>query len=510
MAQTMNLDNKTAAELMFKLERLSKSFAAAGYPDANRGGRTGINALAIESVDPIMRSICSKEEHMHMIKDIKKENSKASVFQYRIQNAVATQGRDLAIFENGLPQEDQANWETVSEVLKIYGIKTTFGDMVRLINDQDSYSIDVEKANEENAITALSQQYERDSYAGGDYYIDANGDIDVETPLKFNTKGPAAIRHARGIQNNVREGDRATRGISLDYIAYGNSYSVVFDNKGAGLDQDILDDISTAVSANGGNLTEAHVQPAQAAEFRKSLYAIQRGDISSKFAVEGPDVQGNWQGGGFSVLTACGPIKFIPCLYKHAVRQRALPIAGSSGAAPVPPTAVMDAPIAKDTPFKVGDQIKFIVQAANIHGMSMGTQIATYTILADGDAPVVKITNSVDAEYYLVFATPVETKGKMGTEGFIGYILKNRSGAFTSFVASGTILPGIESVVFMGSEEDRLKMAVLGNLINKSELGRNGLAMEHVYSSYFCFVLYKPRSCALLDNVKARRRVYRN
>lgn len=501
-------------KLRDRLEKLAKSFNAIGYQGMQNAGRTGISALTIDSADPVMYSICAQEKQLKLMKNVKTIKATQPVYFYKVQTALATQGIDLAGWENFMPQEDQGNYEQVAEPLKIYGIRKTLGDMVRLTNEAGGFfdGIDIEKENEKNAAMALSVQFERDGYVGGDYFMNAAGEIDTEAPLRFyGQRRVAAVRQMRGIQSNIREGDQSSRGVTTDFIAYGNSTSVIQDKKGGRLDQDTLDDIATAVTNNAGQLGEAHATPAQISEFRKSFYGIQRGDISQQFAIRGPDVM-NGEDDSFVVTSVSGAIKFMPCIYKNAVRQKPIAVTGTNGTPPASPalTSVTEVPAATagvESELRAGDQVRFTIQAASIFGISAGTQSSVQTVAADGSSFDLVIAAQPTAEHFLVFMTPREAKAKAGSEGFVGKILAAASGA-TTFRYTGRIIPGYESVLFTpAASEDRVKLAVLGNLLNKSDLGRQGLALETVFSSYLCIVLNKPRSFGLLDNVQSRRRI---
>ena len=108
----------------------------------------------------------------------------------------------------------------------------------------------------------------------------------------------------------------------------------------------------------------------------------------------------------------------------------------------------------------------------------------------------------------MLFANPVGNS-QVGKEGFIGKVLMNSVavGATLDVNINFNIIPGLESVVFMPKADDsRLRMATLGNMINKSELGLRGPAVETIFTSYFCFILPKPRAFGLIENAKAKTR----
>lgn len=499
----IGIDNEVLSGLKDKLEALSKSFNAIGYQGMQNAGQSGMGALSINAVDPVLYSITVTDKQLRLTKNLKTLKAVQPVYFYKVQTAVATSGLDLAGFENFLPQEDQAQYLSIGEPLKIYGIKKSLGDMVQLTVGAGGLIVDAEKENDKNAAMAMSQQLERDGYAGGDYFLAADGSIDTDAPLRFYGNGSLpVVRNARGIQNNLREGDKAMRGVPGDFEAYGNSFSIIFDQAGASLDQGSCDDVVTAVMSNLGKVDEVHATPAAISEFRKTFFPIQRADINQMFSIRGPDVKNDEA--GFSIQTVSGNLDFLPCIYKHTMRQKAAPISGTYGSAPVAPTISSISQSSAISSMVAGDRYLYVVQAVSISGMSAGTTSSLVTVTASGNTVSLTIAAQAGVEHFQVFRTPVESSGKAGSEGFIGKVVAGRGA--TVITDANTIVPGYESVLFLPRSEDRVQMAVLGNLLNRSELGRRGLAVEHVYSSYLCFVIHKPRSFALVDNCKQRRR----
>ena len=87
---------------------------------------------------------------------------------------------------------------------------------------------------------------------------------------------------------------------------------------------------------------------------------------------------------------------------------------------------------------------------------------------------------------------------------YIGKIIPT-NGATTNFVDANRVIPGLDSVLFLPRDKNRAKLATLGNLLNKMQLGVRGLATEMVYASYFGCIVDRPRSFALSDNVYQQR-----
>lgn len=493
------LDAGLAKTLATKLEVLAKSFAA-GYQGLNNAGRTGVSALAHEQLDPVLRTITLEDKDFLLTKDIPTLKATQSVYQYTVKTAVRS-GVDLAGWEAFLPQEDTSQYMRVAEVLKVYGIRKSITQMAQFINEAGGYSVDLEKENDVNAALAMAEAMERDLYVGGDYFMDSTGNVDAT--IASNPNGP--IRQVRGIQANIREGDRSQRGIPGDFLGYGNNRSVVFDRKGGVLERGFLDKIVTAVRDSRGAVKEGHCTTSQLAEFRATFFPIERANLGEAYSIRGASVS-NDEHAKFSVDTVGGPMDFIPTVFKYN-RLRPELIVGSVGQPPAAPSvAAANGSAATGSGFKAGEKYRYVIQAVNISGTSVpaATSPATLTVATDDFPTELTITNVGQAEYYMVFRTPVEADGTAGKEFFCGKIIP-ANGATTIYRDNGRLVPGLDSILFLPRDKNRAKLATLGNLLNKLELGVRGTAFETVYASYYGCVVDRPRSFALADNIFQQR-----
>lgn len=487
------LDQENAAQIGDKLARLSKSFAA-GYQGIQNAGRTGISALAAEQLDPVLRSITMEDQDFLITKDIPTLKATQSVYMYNVKTQVRS-GVELAGYEAFLPQEDQSQYMRVAEVLKVYGIRKSITQMAMFINDAGGYSLDIEKENDTNAALAMAEALERDLYIGGDYYIAPSGQID--STIAANANGP--IRNIRGIQANIREGDQSQRGIPGDFRGYGNNRSVVFDRQGAVLDRGFLDRVVTAVRDSRGAVKEAHCTTSQLAEFRATFFPFERGDLGAMYAIRGANITNDEQM-ALPIQTVGGVLDFIPTVFKY-MRQRPEIIVGSVGVVPATPATVTASSTATTgSQFNAGESYSYRVQAVSIAGMSAPSASATVTVGATGNPNDVTIANVQGAEYYMVFRTPVEATVTSGNEMFVAKVVPTRGSANTVYRDLGLVTPGLDSVLFLPKDKNRAKLATLGSLLNKLDLGVRGLAFETVYASYVGCVVDRPRSFALADN----------
>lgn len=480
-----------------KLEQLAKSFSA-GFQGLQNAGRTGVSALAADSLDPVLRTITLEDSDFLLSKDIPTLKATQSVYQYTVKTAVRS-GVDLAGWESFLPQEDASQYMRVAEVLKVYGIKKSITQMAQMINDAGGYQLDLEKENDINAALAMAEAMERDLYNGGDLFMDASGAVDATIATNFN--GP--IRKVRGIQANVREGDQSQRGIPGDFVGFGNNRSVVFDRKGGPIERSFLDKVVTAVGDSRGSVAEAHCTTSQLAEFRATFFPIERADINQSFAINGPSVS-NDEKAKFPVMTVRGKIDFIPTVFKY-MESRPVQRLGTAALPPATPVAVA-ALGGSDTGsgFIAGETYAYRVQAVSIGGKSAPSAASSVTVAVSNRYNEVAITNVAGAEYYSVYRTPKETAGLAGTEMLIGHIVPS-AGATTLFRDNGRIVPGLDSVLLLPRDKNRAKLAVLGNLLNKLQLGVKGTAFETIYVSYFGCIVDRPRSFAVVDNVMQQR-----
>jgi len=484
------LNSQELQVIASKLESLNKSFAA-GFPGLANAGRTGTSAIAIDSLDSVVRSITLEDEDFLLTKEIQTMKATQSTFSYVIKTATRS-GVDTWGIETFLPQEDIGQYMRVAEVLRVQGIRKTITHMAQLINDAGGYMLDLEAENDKNAAMSMAEGLERALYVGGDLYLAADGSID--SMLAANQNAP--VRHIRGIQAQIREGNKSARGIIGDFVGYGNNRATMFDAKGSVLSRQLVDKVVASVRENRGRIVEAHCTVDQLRHFRATFFPFERGDIGSSYAIRGAGVEAEPKS-GFSLSSVVGEVQFIPSVFKYT-RSFPQPLFTSAGNPPVVGTVVAAAQQAGVTTFKAGDVVRYVVQAVSILGMSDVSVEVAQTVAADGNKLVLSVPASATAEEFHVYRT--EVGGATGTWKFCGKVIAAR-GSATLFVDAQAILPGLDSIVFLPKAQFRAKLAVLGQMVSKMKLGLRGLVEETVYVSYLACVLEYVRHHGLLDNV---------
>jgi len=160
-------------------------------------------------------------------------------------------------------------------------------------------------------------------------------------------------------------------------------------------------------------------------------------------------------------------------------------------------TITAGAQIPGTTSFKAGDVVKYVVQAVGIKGRTDVSNELSATVAADGNKIVVNIPANAMAEEFWIFRTAAN--GATGTWKFCGKVAA--AGGAAVFVDGQAILPGLDSIVMLPKQDKRAKLAVLGSLVEKTQLGKKGLIDETIYVSYLACVLEFVRHHSLLRNV---------
>lgn len=498
MSQLTSLNLQALHETKQIIEGLAKSFPSAGYQNLSAGGRVGLGALSVESLEDMVRSITIEDKDFMLIKDIPTQAIKSTVHSYRIKTGIGD--HDVAGFENFMPGEVSSTFMTVSEVLKVYGTMKTMGHMTEAVNAANGYVVDLNDENEKDAALLITAQMERDFYHGGDYFLDSNGNIDGNVAAQLGTR----LRQVRGIQANVREGDKTARGIPLDWEATHANRSVVKDQAGAALNRTDLDSIVSAVGDAGNLIREGHTTSECLRAFRASLFPIERADINTAYMIRGSGIT-NDEHQGVPVETIKGTVMLIANRFKY---YRDFPVPrGQSSLPNTPAVALAMGGASVSSGFIAGQVFRYRVQAVNINGMSVASASQSITIGAGQDGyPVdITITNAADVEYYAVYRT-VANAAAGTSEMFVGNILK-AGGASTVFRDAGKIRPGLSTMLLVPKDKNRAKMLTLGSMMDKLELGRQGLALQTIYVSYLACMVQAPRAFGLLDNVYQEGRV---
>lgn len=494
-------------EIVSGLERLNKSFTAAGHQPI-MAGKTGTAAFAALNVDPVIYSITADKKMFKLTGQMPNEKSSSLVHEWRMMTASGSVGADLFSVEQTNFLEDAGKYEVVAEPLKLLGTQRSVGSIVEMVADAGGYAPGFEpyKQAEVEAATQIARADELAAYEGADYYIAADGSIDAQLPLNAfnafgNLKNPKAIRSYRGIQSIVRKGDQSSYGIPGDFIGFGNSTSVVFDNQQASLDQASLDKVGLSLANNAADVssTEGHLTPAQASALRTSLLAFQRFDGYAKGTVTGPVADLARQDGSIGFMTGSGMLDLVGALMKNSVVQVPIPSQLGQGQAPNQPAAPTVTQAAGSTYLALNQTVMFAVQAVNIYGRSYPVYSAVVTVGAAGNSISLSIPQDAMVAEYHVFMTNPSGPATSDRVRFIGRIQAAQAGA-TVFKYVGAIRPGFETAVFMPKDESRAKCLSLGPILNRVEVNPFGLNKTIMWFAIKAIKVVFPRRFAIVDN----------
>lgn len=498
-------DPNMLARLTQQMDKLSKSFSA-GYQGLSNAGRTGVSALTQDHLDPVIRSITIQKSDFLLTKEMKTEKLAGTVYSYIVKSEVGTE-QDLSGFEGYLPQEQSAQYLRAAEIIKTYGVRKSITQLAQFVDEAKGFVTSLEDENDTNAGLSMANNMERDLYVGLDDYIDPlTGEVDA----LIATRGGQAVRQARGIQANIVEGDQSQRGIPGDFIQYGNNRSVIHDGKGGALDREFVDSIATSVQDSGGAINQAHCTTSMLQVFRATFFPTERGDVGQPYAINGAKVQ-NDEKMAWPLMTVAGNIDFISTKFKYRDAQPRVVVSSVGRELNTPTITSVSSHLSIDgSGFEEGQVFSYRVQACSIFGSS-SPATASHTVAAGqaDKALVVTIAPQAGVEYYKVFRSPVEANGKLGSERYMGKVLASRLGA-SYYVDKNTLMPGLDPILFLPADKSRFQMGLVGNLLNKVELGVQGTGYEKIYTSYWCCIVDQPRTFALARNVRQKQSTPKN
>jgi len=475
-----------------------KSFNSAPSVGGANHGKTGLQSMAIDSVDAELYSVCATDDEIKVFKGIKTKQVNQLVHSYRVETskAIGSGNADYSVGQGVHGVDVSMQVITASVGLHMYAVTQTIGTVAEMINDAGGYSSDIVQMADKSATYALVQHYEKIAMLGCDSFLDASGEKLTSIGKFQNGSGNDLFdRQVVGLQQMIRTGEQERFGWTSDFAGAGNDMSIVHDLRGGELSMEAINNIQTSVRNSFGQIGEALSTPNQLNELRNSLLPMARSVLSQQNAVSGgTDVSVD---GGFSINGSQGPMSFISSIFKYKpVRRPVAPMINNSfGGIISTPSFTLTESLAKGTMFPAGKA--YIAVIAINRGNRSYVARQEITLASDGSGIQIDLVDQSDAEAFEIYFSAKSASDVQ----FSGYVKAQVGG--TSILFKDAWIGGLDTIILRPTSASQTKAQVvhMGEMMMKRDFAQVALANQSCYFSIWGMMLPKPKTYALLDNV---------
>lgn len=438
-----------------KVEELNKALGTGTEGDAY-GDHSDGSALRPESLEGTLKVTLATERHIKFWKDLNKLPAYNTVEEF---NVIDSYGGESSPFftEGGLPEEEDANYERKTALVKFLGTTRVITHPMTLVRSAHG---DVMARETRNGTLWLLQQMERNLF-----FADSSKDT-----LAFD-----------GVHKQI-----------VDHVGAGAEQ--IIDMKGAPLDESTLEDASRIIIENYGFASKMYMTPQNHADLSKILFPRTRVGL--------PAPADGQAGVPLSSFASNGGVFGLePNVF---LRPRgAAPESGKEGAPATPDWDTTDPLVADTSTTGVGlpsGTYKYKITAVNVKGESAATDAETVVVSANQQVTIKfdRVTSPVNARSYriyrdngggkVLFMTEIKDPGE-GTE--VTYVDRNQDipGTGTAFLLD---LNGEQSMSFK-------QLAPLMKL----PLARISAAERFMILLYGMPIVYNPRRNVIVKNIGA-------
>lgn len=462
-------------------EALQKS-ASVGYGQAAAPQfRTGVAALARESLDPVVKVLTFDKQHFILWNRVNRKQTATLIDQYAIKPGYAAGFQATSMLEGGSPVESASTWYQNLQKKVFYGARrrvTLQATMVQTLAD-----IIAEYRND--MVMHTMREVERDLWSGNDMYVDANG---------FLSGSPQDLAEdlmrISGFIQQVRNGNNDPRLQSVDFVGFGGDSSVVFDAANDTLQQDDIEALALSVFQNFGRPKMLLTSPQALSAYNKQFYPKERSML-----VAAADRS------GFAMKLFDSSVGPIELLASHFARPKQDPARGFQDISPASPNAPTEALSAgaspAGSPGLPAATYFYRVASVNIHGEGLPSAASSQAATA-GQAITVAITAPGAGPSPRAYA--VYRGSSASNCQFLAYI-KTAANGNASFIDNGEIFPATSKALVMDMDPNVAECCFLGNEMNQNNLAEISLSKELICYSFLSLILYQPRKLALLQNL---------
>lgn len=452
---------------------LAKALEAGQYSGAP-GTLTQGSAAQVEDLSPVMQNVCFEDKHLILQQLLKEKPCRSTMPQFDRQLSYGNFG-GTAQLEGAVGQEDDLYLVRVIVPMCFYSQVRKATLAANMVDTVDGVSGSDRQA--EAAAKVIAGDVEFELFRGCDEF--SNGGLFDGNPLAIPT-----IPNMRGLFLQVRQSDAQLSTHDYMFDEFGSEESVVL-NKGAFLDQDVIENAHVRSALNMGEADLLLVDPRVLSQYNKITYGISRVILGgSPQDATGADLKKQWASGGPVEIKAS---RFLSGKTQPARRRQNGPAAPTFSGASVTVAGVT-------TPFLITEVYRFTVTAVNEVGESAPAATAATTVAASGD--VLRLTITPPGGTVRYFNVYRSVAGGTKTR-FVGRIA-NSGAATTVFDDLGNKLPGSVTGVLL--QQDTWEVAELAPY-SRMKLARVELAEPEAHFTFKTLKGYQPRKNVLVTNL---------
>lgn len=448
-----------------EVEKIQKALSIGSeYATTLPGSLSQGAALAVEDLDRTLKLVTHGMEHLKLWKDIIKEKVTQTVHEFNIQNSY---GAEVSPFfqMGGTPVQTDAGYNRDVAIVKYLGTQGSVQHNLTLIQAAHGPVVAREVKNKTIELLARNERsmFEADSSINGLEYDGVDKLIrDREDDAKFKSTAFAG------------------------YEGVGLSDSVILDQRGKQLDEDICEEACLTNVNNFGMAMDMYLSTNVHSGFSRQFYAKEVVRPGDKTAA------------GYLVPEFAGTLnfKFKPSLFN---RPRRAPLASSISATAAPTLANEASPADAASQFAAGDAgaYGYAVSAVYADGETTATASASVAVAA-GDKVTIEITYTGAPLYFNIFRSSKDDAA--GLKEFIGRVAPAGSGNAHDVDFNAT-LPGRSKAFLLMHDPDTLCFKQLGSMI-KYDLAVTDTSYKWLQLLYGMVIIQAPRKHVILENLE--------
>lgn len=446
-----------------EVEQLQKALSIGSeYSTTTPGNLSQGAALAVEDLDRTLKLVTHGMEHIKLWKDIIKEKVSQTVHEFNIQNRY---GQEVSPFfaMGGTPQATDAGYNRDVALVKYLGTQGQVQHNLTLIQAAHGPVVAREVKNKTIELIARNERA----------LFEANSSINS---LEYDGVEQSIVSR----QSNAKFKAAAFEG----YNGVGVDDSVIIDQRGNPLDEDVSEEACLRAVNNFGMPMDSYLSTDIHSRFSRTFYAKQvtRPGDSSNAGYRVPAFDGTLQ------------FRFKGNLFN---RPRRAPLASTVSAQSAPVISATAVVTDAASQFATADagNYSYVISAVYSDGETLPSAQATQAVTA-GKKVQATPTYSGSPLFLLIFRAPIGTTSAWEN---IGRVAPQGSGVACDIDFNAN-LPGLGKMYLLMHDPDALCFKQLGSMI-KYDLAVTDTSYKWLQLLYGMVVVQAPRKHIIVKNI---------